>query len=91
MEAFLATILTYISVWAPSLVAILGVVATVVVAINRVISAIKGMKEDVDFAEVKKKLETLAAENQELARLNKLLLDKITKIKDYADVKKKEE
>ena len=91
MEVILTSILAHVSIWAPSLVAILGIVATVVIAINKTLTAINNLKNSADFAAVTKKLNSLAAENQELARVNKLLLERITKIKDYADLVKKEE
>lgn len=91
MEAILELILTYVSMWAPSLVAILATVYTVAVGIKKFVDLINSVKEDTNFKEVNDKLATLTAENEELIRCNKLLLDRITKIKDYADNKKNEE
>lgn len=91
MEEFLRIVLEYVSIWAPSLVAILGVVVTIITALGKTKAAFDDLKADKTLKDVNSKLSKLTAENEELIRCNKLLLDKITKIKDYADNKKKEE
>lgn len=87
----LELIIEYVSIWAPSLVAILGVVATILTAISKTKDFINTIKADIDFKSLKEDLNRLSKENEELVRCNKLLLDQITKIKDYADNKKKED
>jgi hypothetical protein len=82
-------LMTYVAIWAPSLVAVLGTVAAVVLAINKATAAIRDIKLDKTFVELNNKLSTMAKENEELVKCNKLLLDQITKIKDYADQKEK--
>lgn len=82
-------LMTYVAIWAPSLVAVLGVVASIVLAINKATAAIRDIKLDKTFVELNNKLSTMAKENEELVKCNKLLLDQITKIKDYADQKEK--
>lgn len=82
--------MAYVAIWAPSLVAILGTVAAIVLAVNKATAAIRDIKLDKTFIELNNKLTTMAKENEELIRCNKLLLDQITKIKDYADQKKGE-
>lgn len=89
MEAILAIIIQYAAIWGPSLVAIFGVIATVVGAINKTRAAIQSFKEDKTLMEVNSKLTTLTAENEELVRCNKLLLDELTKIRNYADNQKR--
>ena len=78
-------ILTYVSMWAPALVAILGIVASVLFAIGKVKSAIAELRKTEDIANLTKELQNLAAENKELRHRENLLLDEITKIKNYAD------
>lgn len=90
MNEFLQIIVEHVSIWAPSIVAVLSIVCTVIPAIVKVSEALKKLREDKTLAEVGRKLETLASENEELVRCNKLLLDKITKIQNYADHKKEE-
>jgi len=91
MEEILAIILQYVSIWAPSIVAIFGVIATILAAMAKTKDAFQKLNKDETLKDVNKKLTALCAENQELARCNKLLLDKITQIEGYADFKKKEE
>ena len=90
MNEILQIIVEYASIWAPSIVAVLSIVCTVIPAVIKVSEALKRLKEDKTLAEVGRKLETLASDNEELVRCNKLLLDKITKIQNYADHKKEE-
>lgn len=91
MEQILAIIIEYASIWAPSLIAILGVVATVIGAAAKTKEAFDKLNKDETLRGVKERLETLAKENEELVRCNKLLLEQITKIRNYADEKKKED
>lgn len=91
MEDIIRIVLEYVSIWMPSLVAIFGVVTTILVALGKTKDAWDKLKKDTDYKDVKDKLTNVASENQELIRCNKLLLDEITKIRNYADVKKKEE
>lgn len=90
MNEILQIIVEYASIWAPSIVAVLSIVCATIPAVIKVSEALKSLKEDKTLAEVGSKLETLARDNRELVRCNKLLLDKITKIQDYADHKKEE-
>lgn len=85
---FLEIIMQYVSIWAPSLVAIFGTVTTVLLAISKLKSAIDTFKDEQTIKELNKKLEVLAKENAEIVHCNKLLLDQITKIQGYADHKK---
>lgn len=78
-------ILTYVSMWAPALVAILGVVASVIFAIAKVKSAINDFRKSDDIANLTVEINRLAAENKELRRTENLLLDEITKIENYAE------
>ena len=90
MEEILQIIIEYVSIWAPSLVSIIGIVVTILTALGRTKEAFENLKADKTLLELNKKLEKLASENEELVRCNKLLLDNITKIKDYANCKKEE-
>lgn len=68
---------------APAFTAILGIIFTVA-------KALKSLKADTTLIDISNKLTVLSAENRELTRTNKLLLDRITKIENYADIKKGE-
>jgi uncharacterized protein YoxC len=71
--------------WAPALVAILGIVASVLFAVGKVKTAIAELRKTEDIANLTKELQNLAAENKELRHRENLLLDEITKIKNYAE------
>ena len=97
MEAILGIILSYMSIWAPSLIAILGIAATVIGAIAKVRAAIADTKKaneelrsNETIKQMEKKFEAMAKENAELVHTNKLLLEQLTKIKGYADLKKED-
>lgn len=88
MTEIITIILEYTAIWAPSLVSVAGVITTVLLAIGKTKKAAEALKNDVEVANLVKETQRLANENEELVRCNKLLLDNITKIKDYADQKK---
>lgn len=92
----LEVIITYLSMWAPSLVAILGIVGTIVAAFNALAKHLAAAKQTIaelkdarEWKDATAKLDELAAQNAELARYNKLLLEQITRIRGYADEKEK--
>lgn len=91
MEAIIAVIIQYASIWAPSLVAILGVITTVVklrgeIAKFKSSETVQELKDKI--LELERKVEEKASKEEELIHINKMLIDQITKIKDYADHKK---
>ena len=59
----LETILTYASIWAPSLVAVLGTVALILTAIGKVKEAYDKLNKDETLKEVNKKLDAVINEN----------------------------
>lgn len=90
-------IINTLAIWGPSLVAILGIVASVIGAITKVNNAISESKAAIteirkteDFAKLSAEVSRVANENAELVRTNKLLLDELTKIEGYADSLRKQ-
>lgn len=83
----LETIINLAAVWAPSLVAIISVVGTVIGAIHKTQSTILELKQDTSFKDLNTKLNKLTTENAELVKCNKILIDEITKIQGYVDSK----
>lgn len=84
----LETILYYATMWGPAIVSILGIAATVCVAIGKVINAVSEWKvAKEDEAAVSNKLhadlQALATENKKLQQYNQKLLENITKIAGY--------
>lgn len=88
MTEILTLIVEYASMWAPALVAVLGIVYTVLVALNKVKEAMKEFKADDTLKGLDSKLKAVLKENQELTRCNKILIDQITKINNYVDIMK---
>jgi hypothetical protein len=79
-----------IIIWLPALVSILGIVGTVLGSIAKTKSAIAELKDSTELKNATLEMKRLSAENQELIRTQKLLLEEITRIQNYADeVKKK--
>lgn len=90
MNETMQTITECLAIWAPSLVSILGIIVAIIPTVQKITDYLKALKEDKTLVEISEKLEKLASENAELTRCNKILIDKLTKIKDYADHKKGE-
>jgi hypothetical protein len=86
----ITTLIEMLIIWLPSLVSILGIVATICGALGKTKKAIADLKDSTELKEATAEMKRIAAENQELIRCNKLLLDQITRIKGYADTKKEE-
>lgn len=75
------TILTHISIWCPALAAVLGIALIVGFGLVK----IRELRKTED---IKRLTESLNKQNKELEdnyRVQALLLDEITKIKDYAE------
>ena len=85
---FLDILYQHLVIWVPSVTAICGIVATVMLALRKVSNAVKGVKEDKDLKELRADNLALRKELKESTRVNKLLLDKITKIENYSETQK---
>ena len=83
-------ILEQLMIWAPTVVSILGIVTTVILAINKCVDAIEALKKDSTIKELNEKLQEEIRENKELKENVSLMLDKITQIKDYTKNKRGE-
>ena len=81
-------ILEQLMIWAPSVVSILGVVCTVLVAINKCADALENLKKDSTIKQLKQQLEDEVKGNKELKENVSLMLDKMTQIKNYAENKR---
>ena len=78
-------IVSYASIWAPSLVAIIGTIASIVMAIHKAQQAIDDLRKDETLKQVSKDLKEAVSTNKELTECNKLLLDRITQIEGYVE------
>lgn len=91
MTELFALIMSYVSIWAPSLAAIVGIAFTVLIALGKMKSTIDDFKKDKTIEDLCKKIDELTAQNAAEHHANKLLVDEFTKIKDYVDKIKKED
>lgn len=85
MTEIVDIIVNYVSIWAPALVAILGILATVAKGLGELRKAVVALKEDKTISDLNKKIDAVVSENKELVRCNKLLLDRLTAIKNYSE------
>lgn len=90
MNEFLTVLVEHLAIWAPSLVAILGVVATILPVFIKCREYLRSLREDKTLLDVNKQLKQVVSENKELIRCNKLLIDELTRIKGYADTLKED-
>ena len=82
MEIF-EIILTHVSIWAPSIVAILGIATSVMLAINIVKVAIEEFKKDDLIEDLKKELKRSIETNEAIKTDYDAIVDELKKIKDY--------
>ena len=93
MEQIIELLIEYAAIWGPSLVAIAGIIVSVVTALSKIASAIAetkaavaSLKEDATIKELTNELKKQASKNERLQETYTLLLDKITHIKGYTDI-----
>ena len=91
MEAIFELIIEYMAIWVPSLTAIATTIGAILTCLKHFNKATEKWKNDKTIKDMKTQFIQMASQNAELVRTNKLLLDEITKIRGYADAKKKEE
>lgn len=84
-------LINHASIWCPALASILGIGVTVICALSKVKASITEFKKEDVMTELTEQLKLQNDYNQQLVKTNKLLLDKYTKIREYADNKIKEE
>lgn len=83
----LEIIAEYAAIWAPSITAVLGIVASVLIAMAKIKSAVTTIKDEKTIQELNSKLETQLVDNKVLRQQVDLLLDRITKIENYRENK----
>lgn len=84
----LELILYYASMWGPAIVSILGIAATVLIAIGKVVNAIQSWQTDAKTSKeaadaLHADMSKLIAQNRNLQAYNQKLLENITKIAGY--------
>lgn len=88
-------IMTYAAIWAPSITAILGVVTTILIAVNKTKEQVDKLRADNEISQ--KKLNELMTifltsveKNETLSKELKITADAYSGIKDYVDNRLKE-
>ena len=84
----LEIIAEYAAIWAPSITAVLAVVASVLMAMAKIKSAVHTIKDEKTIQELNSKLEAQLIDNKVLRQQMDLLLDRITKIENYRETQK---
>lgn len=90
MQEIVDIIISYTAIWGPAILAIAGIIITVLKCMTEIRRHVEDLKNDTDLKDVKDNTAEIMVENKELIRCNKLLLDQLTKIQGYADAKDKE-
>lgn len=90
LTALLGILVQYASIWGPSVVAVLGILISVVSSLTKVKTAIEEFKQDKTIDNLRNEINTIGSELKETNRQNALLLDELSKIQGYSAIKKKE-
>lgn len=106
MEVIIALIIQHATIWAPALAAVFGIVFSVVKAIGKISTAINEAKAELaklkgeqveennahqaKIAELEAKIEAYQSRLNAILTREDLLLDELTKIKNYAETIEKE-
>lgn len=90
ITAVLAILVEYAAIWGPSIVAVLGIVVSVVTSLNKVKTAVEEFKQDKTIDNLREEMNLIEQDLRETNRQNALLLDELSKIKGYSATKKKE-
>lgn len=80
----------YASIWGPSLVAILGIMISVVSSLAKVKTAVEEFKQDKTIDNLRAEMTAIEQELKETNRQNALLIDELAKVQGYSAAKKKE-
>lgn len=83
MDLIVEMIVSYVAIWVPSLVAVIGLVGTILSAVNKTKSALKELKNEDSFKQLSVKLSKAIADNKQLKQQNDIIIDQLTKIKGY--------
>lgn len=80
----------YASIWGPSLVAVLGIMISVVSSLAKVKTAVEEFKQDKTIDNLRSEMAVIEQELKETNRQNALLIDELAKVQGYSAAKKKE-
>ena len=85
MKELYEVLVTYVSIWFPAAVAVLGTVSTALVAIGKVKTSIEELKKTDVLKSLSEDLKKALNDNKELKEQNDILIDELKKIKNYRE------
>ena len=85
MEEIFEIVLNYASIWGPSVVAMLAMVFTAFIVINKVLTAVVEFRKDSTIKDIDAKLANQETIIKRLERTEKKLINSITKIEGYEE------
>ena len=88
MNELFEAMATYVSIWLPSAVAIIGTVSTVLIAISKIKTSVEELKKTDILKTLAADLKKSLRDNEELKIQNDILIDELKKIKNYRESKK---
>jgi predicted histidine transporter YuiF (NhaC family) len=88
MEAAIELILSYVSIWMPSLTAIIGIVTSVLIALSKVREATEELKKDETIKNLANEVNALLRENKAIREQYDIIIDELKKVKNYRENKK---
>lgn len=95
MEETVQIIVSHVSIWMPAITAVLGIVGSVIVAINKIKAsatetkaAIAEFKKDETIKALRADVEASLKENKAIREQYDILIDELKRIKDYRENRK---
>ena len=88
MNELFEAMATYVSIWLPSAVAIIGTVSTVLIAISKIKTSVEELKKTDILKTLAADLKKSLRDNEEIKIQNDILIDELKKIKNYRESKK---
>jgi hypothetical protein len=76
---------SYIAIWLPSLVSIVSLIGVVLTALSKTKTAINELKQDQTFKDLGTQLKANMEQNNEIKEQYDIIIDELTKIKDYRE------
>lgn len=78
-------LIAQISIWLPSLVSIIGVVAAIIPAIKKAKDALEEFKQDKTMKALQNELRESINQNTEIKQQYDIIIDELKKVKDYRE------
>lgn len=85
MEQVIELILSYVSIWMPSLTAIIGIVASIIIALNKVKTSMEEFKKDDTIKDLSNEVKALLRENKAIREQYDIIIDELKKVKNYRE------